>query len=65
MVAVCSGCNVFHMWTGCVAGILGGFGYLAVHVIMLKCKFDDPLDAVAVHGGGGEGLFLQSLLYER
>ena len=48
-----------------MAGILGGFGYLAVHVIMLKCKFDDPLDAVAVHGGGGEGLFLQSLLYER
>ena len=38
---------------GAVSGFLGGFAYLAVHFAMLKFKLDDPLDAVAVHGGGG------------
>ena len=27
---------------------------MGVHLVMLKMRLDDPLDAVAVHGGGGE-----------
>jgi len=53
MVAQCGGCNSYEPWAALVVGALGGFLYLFVHVMMLKCKLDDPLDAVAVHGGGG------------
>ncbi len=41
-------------WAGAVSGVLGGFAYLAVHFSMLRFQLDDPLNAVAVHGGGGE-----------
>ena len=27
---------------------------MGVHLVMLKMRLDDPLDAGAVHGGGGE-----------
>lgn len=53
MVAECGGCNVFQPWAAFIVGIFGGFAYLAGHFSMLKMKFDDPLDAVAVHGFGG------------
>merc|ERR1712233_106795 len=29
------------------------FVYLCIHTLMIRAKLDDPLDAVAVHGGGG------------
>ena len=32
---------------------LGGMGYIAGHLVMLRQKLDDPLDAVAAHGAGG------------
>ncbi len=54
MVAQCSGCDSFPLWAAVLMGIFGGFAYLAVHFIMLKFGLDDPLDAVAVHGGGGK-----------
>ena len=53
MVAECGGCNVYNPWAGFVIGIFGGFAYLVGHYAMIKIKFDDPLDAVAVHGFGG------------
>ncbi len=55
MVSVCSGCNVFSFWAGAVSGLFGGLTYLAAHFAMLRGGLDDPLDAVAVHGGGGKG----------
>ena len=49
----CAGCNVYQPWSAAVVGALGGCVYFAVHVAMVKLELDDPLDAVAVHGGAG------------
>jgi len=53
MVALCAGCNLYEPWAALIVGGLGGLGFLAIHFAMLKMRLDDPLDAVAVHGGGG------------
>jgi len=53
MVAQCAGCDVFMPWAALIVGIIGGLAFTLVHNVMLKCRLDDPLDAVAVHGGGG------------
>jgi len=53
MVAQCAGCDVYPPWAAIVVGTIGGLAFTAVHSVMLKCRLDDPLDAVAVHGGGG------------
>jgi len=53
MVSLCGGCNVYEPWAALIVGGLGGVAFLLVHFGMLKLKLDDPLDAVAVHGGGG------------
>jgi len=53
MVSMCAGCNVFQPWAALIVGALGGAAFIAVHELMLKLRLDDPLDAVAVHGGGG------------
>jgi len=53
MVALCAGCNFFEPWAALIVGGLGGLGFMVIHFSMLKMRLDDPLDAVAVHGGGG------------
>lgn len=53
MVSQCAGCNVYEPWAALLVGCLGGVMFLAVHFTMLKFQLDDPLDAVAVHAGGG------------
>jgi len=53
MVAMCGGCNVYEPWAALVVGALGGVGFIVLHYGMLLLQLDDPLDAVAVHGGGG------------
>ena len=53
MVAQCAGCNVYQPWAALIIGIFGGFAFMGGHFLMLRLKFDDPLDAVAVHGFGG------------
>ena len=54
MVAQCAGCDEYAPWGALIVGILGGLAFIAGDIAMLKCKLDDPLDAVAVHGGGGK-----------
>lgn len=54
MVALCAGCNTYQPWAAILVGLLGGTAFMAVHLVMLKMTFDDPLDAVAVHGAGGK-----------
>eukprot|EP00092_Neocalanus_flemingeri_P000649 GFUD01000691.1.p1 GENE.GFUD01000691.1~~GFUD01000691.1.p1 ORF type:complete len:547 (+),score=127.70 GFUD01000691.1:58-1698(+) len=53
MVSLCAGCNFYEPWAALIVGVLGGVGFMIVHFSMLRLKLDDPLDAVAVHGGGG------------
>ncbi|CAJ0953808.1 unnamed protein product, partial [Mesorhabditis belari] len=57
MVSSCAGCNRMEPWGSVFVGIGSGLIYLALSKIMLRYKIDDPLDAFAVHaGGGGWGL---------
>lgn len=53
MVALCAGCNLYEPWAALIVGALGGLFFMVIHFGMLKCRLDDPLDAVGVHGGGG------------
>ncbi|KAK4291048.1 hypothetical protein Pmani_036096 [Petrolisthes manimaculis] len=53
MVAICAGCNVMPIWGSCVTGIVAGMLFITIHTLLDKLKVDDPLDAVAVHMGGG------------
>lgn len=53
MVAACCGCNVMYPWSACVLGLLAGVSYHVWSFIVRSLKVDDPLDAVAVHFGGG------------
>nr|CAD7395234.1 unnamed protein product [Timema cristinae] len=53
MVSVTAGVNEMSLWTSFISGLFGGPVYVALHYLVLKLKVDDPLDAVAVHLGGG------------
>lgn len=53
MVAICAGCNVYEPYAACVVGTIAAIVYRAYSVLLVKLTIDDPLDAVAVHFGGG------------
>ncbi|XP_013379842.1 putative ammonium transporter 1 isoform X2 [Lingula anatina] len=53
MVAACAGCDVLMPWGACIVGVIAGITYLFWSWAVQAMKIDDPLDAVAVHGGGG------------
>ena len=53
MVAQCAGCNLYEPWAAILIGLMAGPVFIGVHDLMLRLRLDDPLDAVAVHGGGG------------
>lgn len=53
MVSICAGVNNFHLWQSALIGIFASIVYILVHILVLKLKIDDPLDAIAVHLGGG------------
>ena len=53
MVSMCAGANTYQPWSAVVIGFIAGFVYFGLHTAMLKCRLDDPLNAVAVHVGGG------------
>ncbi|XP_076115418.1 putative ammonium transporter 1 isoform X1 [Mytilus galloprovincialis] len=53
MVAACAGCNQMHPWSAAVLGLFAAMSYTLWSTVMKKLNIDDPLDAVAVHFGGG------------
>lgn len=53
MVAICAGCNVYYPWGACIVGFFAAISYTCWSMLVLAMKIDDPLDAVAVHYGGG------------
>jgi len=53
MVSMCAGCNVYEPWAALLIGLVAGPVFFVIHNLMLKMRLDDPLDAVAVHMGGG------------
>ena len=44
---------VVDTWACFPIGVLGWMGYFGISRLMLRIEVDDPVDAVAVHGGGG------------
>jgi len=53
MVSLCAGCDDLRPWAAIIIGAVAGISLIGWHRLMLKLKIDDPLDAVAVHLGGG------------
>lgn len=53
MVSVCAGADIYRPWTALLIGAIGGLVYKAMSKVVQKFKIDDPLDAGAVHLGGG------------
>ncbi|XP_023714902.1 putative ammonium transporter 1 isoform X3 [Cryptotermes secundus] len=53
MVSVCASVNKMEFWASFLTGVIAGVVFINIHYFMLWCKVDDPLDAVAVHFGGG------------
>uniref|UniRef100_A0A914HVX0 Ammonium transporter AmtB-like domain-containing protein n=1 Tax=Globodera rostochiensis TaxID=31243 RepID=A0A914HVX0_GLORO len=52
-ISACAGCNQMDGWGTFVTGIGAGLIYMALSGLMLRLRIDDPLDAFAVHFGGG------------
>ena len=48
------GCNEYYPYMSVIIASVAGVVYLAISDLMQKLKIDDPLDAVAVHGGPGK-----------
>jgi hypothetical protein len=53
MVSICSGVDKMYPWAAAITGLGGGISYLLMHMAVGRIRIDDPLDAVAVHFGGG------------
>lgn len=65
MVAACAGCNGFRPYAALIVGLIAGVVYVFTEKLMTKLKIDDPLNAVAVHlGGGFWGVIACALLSE-
>ena len=53
MITTCAFCNLAEPHVTFIVGIFSAFVYAFIHFAMIWLKIDDPLDAVAVHSGGG------------
>ena len=53
VVAQCAGCDKYEIVSSIIIGIFAALVYIGISKAMLRLQFDDPLDAVAVHAGGG------------
>ena len=53
MVSICGGCGYYYPGHSIIVSSVAGCIYVLISILMVKLKIDDPLDAVAVHAGGG------------
>lgn len=53
MVAICASCNNTDVWAAFVIGFVSGLVYVGVANLTPRLGLDDPLEAIAVHYGGG------------
>ncbi|KAI8781072.1 ammonium transporter 1 [Biomphalaria glabrata] len=53
MVAICAGCDTYRPWGAIIVGAVAGVSFNVTSYMMIRLKIDDPVDAVAVHFGGG------------
>ena len=64
VVAQCGGCDNYHIWSALLIGMFAALTYMGISKLMLSLKLDDPLDAVAVHAGGGKHYVNQITYFE-
>ena len=53
MVSICAGCDAVDPWAAAFVGVVGGIVFWGYSEGIFKLGIDDPLDAFAVHYGGG------------
>ena len=53
LVAVTAPCGNIYPWAAVIIGIIGGCFYTCFSKLVVHMKWDDPLDAFAVHYGAG------------
>ncbi|XP_070567509.1 putative ammonium transporter 1 isoform X1 [Ptychodera flava] len=53
MVSISAGCNSMQPWCAILTGLVSGITYFAWSKFIDAIKVDDPVDAIAVHLGGG------------
>jgi ammonium transporter, Amt family len=63
MVAICSGCAHMYPWGAVITGVVAGVILIAIPLAMERWRIDDPLDATAVHLGGGVWGMLATALF--
>ena len=56
---------MFQGWAALLVGCFGGVVYLGSSKLVIWFKLDDPLDAIAVHAGGGKtyNFYLSKIIY--
>ncbi|XP_060063855.1 putative ammonium transporter 1 [Ylistrum balloti] len=67
MCAICGPVDSIPTYTAVIIGAVGGVTYIFVSwFVLYKCRVDDPLDAVAVHLGGGlVGVISVAIFHEK
>ncbi|GAB5356965.1 hypothetical protein AAMO2058_000333400 [Amorphochlora amoebiformis] len=53
LVSITAGCSVVADWHAIFIGMIGAMVYMSVSKTMIYFRVDDPVDAIAVHGGCG------------
>ncbi|CAG5135011.1 unnamed protein product [Candidula unifasciata] len=53
MVAICTGCDLLRPWAAIIVGAVTAVSFNFTAWLMWRLKIDDPVDAIAVHFGGG------------
>ena len=65
MISICCGCDKVYAWGAAAIGCFAGPFMMFCSWAVVKCGIDDPLDAFAVHAGGGAvGLVLTPFFWE-
>ena len=53
MVSVCASCNVLAPWWAGAVSCIASLFHIIISKMLIGLRIDDPVDAVAVHAGGG------------
>ena len=65
MISICCGCDKVGAWAAVVIGAFAGPFMMICSSTVAKLGIDDPLDAFAVHAGGGAvGLIMTPFFWE-
>ena len=63
LVALSACADEIQLWAAFIIGFISGLLYILGRNITLKCRIDDPLDVISIHGLGGLcGLLLSPLI---